>query len=1177
MRISKIKLAGFKSFVDPTTLTFSGDLTGIVGPNGCGKSNIIDAILWVLGESSARHLRGDAMADVIFNGSSSRKPVGQAVIELIFDNSAGTLGGQYASYAEIALKRQINREGISLYYLNGTRCRRRDITDLFLGTGLGAGRYSIIAQGTISRVIEARPEELRIFLEEVAGISKYKERRRETESRLQHTQENLTRLNDVRNELDKQLTHLHKQAKIAERFHRLKERERRLKAELIAIARRSLLETEEQQRRLIRERETAVEEMLAQVRAIETGIEQDRAAHVAASERFNEAQRKSYGIGAEISRLEQTLQHAKERRQTLERDRERTVQDLAEAHAHLTNSQLDLDRLLREIESSEPEHARLVEEEQAVYRRLTESEHALQAWQREWDAFNHKLAEALRNEKGESTRLEHLERSRAEIKQRLSGLQAESHSLDPEAIEGVIQELKERVAEAQAGQQALLADRDKRQSRIQAIRAELLLLDRQLNEHRREQQAMHGRLASLEALQQSALHRDQGPWLEWLKHADLLAERPPLAQALSVAPGWETALETVLGGFLEAIPVDRLETIVAALPSLSHGQLAVIETKGAHAADLGTGRHLGQRLIEKVTGPCLLSGLLHGIYAVETVDEAMALRSHLLPYESVITQDGLWIGAHWLWIHRDTDATTGILHREQAIRALKHEAQVLQAALTESTARFEEIRQMLEQLEHGESDAQTGLSQAQEQLASLGSVLAAKQAQWEQMQLRKQRIETELQALEQQEHAVRLKLSTARVCLESLRRELGALDESRGSLTERRDRLQIGVNSTWEEWRVHQDKGHALALRLESLRSQRSSLEQVLARNQRLAKQLTLRNHELDAALAEGEAPTEEGRRELEQLLGQRLDAEAELGRVRAELHALEAALRQREAKRTECEQTLQELRDRLEQARLEAQAIQVRLQGHEEQLESLGEFHRGDQLLAELPEEAEKALWEQHLEGVGQTIARLGAINLAAIEEHAHLSERKHYLDSQQADLSEALATLEQAIHKIDRETETRFKETFDRVNAGLQTMFRTLFEGGEAYLELTGDDLLETGVTLLARPPGKRNSTIHLLSGGEKALTALALIFAIFELNRAPFCLLDEVDAPLDDANVSRLCRMLKSMASRVQFLFVTHNKITMEIAERLIGVTMQEPGVSKLVAVDIEEAVAMAATGG
>jgi chromosome segregation protein len=1176
MRISTIKLAGFKSFVDPTILTFSGDLTGIVGPNGCGKSNIIDAILWVLGEGSARHLRGDAMADVIFNGSSSRKPLGQAVIELIFDNSDGTLGGQYASYAEIALKRQINREGISLYYLNGTRCRRRDITDLFLGTGLGAGRYSIIAQGTISRVIEARPEELRIFLEEAAGISKYKERRRETENRLQHTQENLTRLNDIRNELDKQLTHLHKQAKIAERFHRLKERERRLKAELIAIARRSLLEAEEQQRHVIRERETAVEGMLAQVRAIEAGIEQDRAAHVAASERFNEAQRKFYGIGAEISRLEQTLQHVKERRQTLERDQERIVQDLAEAHAHLNTSQLDLGRLLQEIASSEPEHARLVEEEQAVYRRLTESEHALQAWQREWDAFNHKLAEALRNERGESTRLEHLERSRAEIEQRLSGLHAESHGLDPEAMEGVVQELKERVAEAQAGQQALLEERDKRQSRIQAMRAELLLLDQQLNEHRRGQQAVHGRLASLEALQQSALHRDEASLVEWLKHTDLLTERPPLAQALSVAPGWETALETVLGGFLEAISVDRLETIVAALPSLSHGQLAVIETQGADAANLGTGRHPGERLIEKVTGPCSLSGLLHGIYAVETVDGAMALRSHLLPYESVITRDGLWIGAHWLRIHRDTDANAGILHREQAIRALKHEAQVLQAILTESTARFEEIRETLEQMEHGESDAQMSLSQAQEQLASLRSALAAKQTQWEQMQLRKQRIETELQALEQQEHAVRLKLSTARVCLESLRRELGALDESRRSLTEGRDRLQSGVNSTREEWRVHQDRGHALALRLESLRSQRSSLEQVLARNQRLAEQLTLRNRELEAALAEGEAPTEGGRRELEQLLGQRLDAEAELGRVRAELHALEAALRQREVERTECEQALQELRDRLEQVRLEAQAIQVRLQGHEEQLESLG--IQRDQLLAELPEEAEKVIWEQYLESVGQKIARLGAINLAAIEEHAQLSERKHYLDSQQADLSEALATLEQAIHRIDRETATRFKETFDRVNAGLQTMFRTLFEGGEAYLELTDDGhLLETGVTLLARPPGKRNSTIHLLSGGEKALTALALIFAIFELNRAPFCLLDEVDAPLDDANVVRLCRMLKTMASRVQFLFVTHNKITMEIAERLIGVTMQEPGVSRLVAVDIEEAVAMAATGG
>src|SRR5919106_3771246 len=507
MRISKIKLAGFKSFVDPTTLTFSGDLTGIVGPNGCGKSNIIDAILWVLGESSARHLRGDAMADVIFNGSSSRKPVGQAVIELIFDNSAGTLGGQYASYAEIALKRQINREGISLYYLNGTRCRRRDITDLFLGTGLGAGRYSIIAQGTISRVIEARPEELRIFLEEAAGISKYKERRRETENRLRHTQENLTRLNDIRAELDQQLHHLHKQARTAERFQRLKAQERILKAELTAIVRRRLRAEAGQQQDLIEQRETALEAELAQLREIEASIEKEREAQAALNEHLNEAQRRYYAINAEITGLEQGLQHARARRQSCERDLVRATQDLTKANEDLSQSRLDMVRLTEEIKATEPEQAQLAQEAQAAYGRLTDSEQAVHTWQGQWDEFNHKAAEALRNESGECARLEHLQQKVTEIEQRLSTLRTEQAQLIPEVLEEKVQGLQARLAETQTAHQALLEQPQRCQEQIREAREGIVSSERQLHEYRREQQALQGRLASLEALQQSALHR----------------------------------------------------------------------------------------------------------------------------------------------------------------------------------------------------------------------------------------------------------------------------------------------------------------------------------------------------------------------------------------------------------------------------------------------------------------------------------------------------------------------------------------------------------------------------------------------------------------------------------------------------------------------------------------------
>lgn len=1173
MRISKIKLAGFKSFVDLTALALPGNLTGIVGPNGCGKSNIIDAILWVMGESSARHLRGDSMADVIFNGSNARKPVGQAMVEIIFDNSAGLLGGQYGSYAELSIKRQINREGISVYYLNGGRCRRRDITDIFLGTGLGTGRYSIIAQGTISRVIEARPEELRVFLEEAAGISKYKERRRETENRLQHTQENLTRLNDIRAELDKQLAHLHKQARTAERFHRLKSQERRLRAELIAIARRRLLAEAEEQRRLIRERETAVEAALAQLREIEVGIVRDREAQAALNEHFNEAQRGYYAIDAEIASLEQRMQHVRERRQSLERDLTRATQDLAEANESLNQSRLDLARLTEEIEAAEPEQAQLAEQKQAAYGRLTASEQAMHAWQAEWDAFNHKATEALRNEKGELTRLEHLAQGVAELGQRLSALRAERESLVPEALEEAVQRLEEELARAQTAHQTLLKEQEGRQERIRGARGEIAVFDRQLHDYRREQHTLQGRLASLEALQQSALHRDQEPLAEWLKNNDL-AERPPLAQEMAVVPGWETALETVLNGFLEAIQVEEVDAIAAALPMLTQGRLAVIDSNGASAASSACGRPSGEALSSKVSSPYPIEGLLAGIYAVETLGEALALRPELLAYESAVTRDGTWVGPYWLRVNRELEPQAGILHREQEIKELKHRAQALQASLTEATDHFDQVRQALEGLEQAESQCQVRLIQAQEELASLRSELAAQQAQWQQMRLRKQRVETELQALIAQEAMKQDERESVRLSLESIRRELGLLDQKRSALTAHRDQLREALNAAREEWHRLQDKSHATALRLESLRSQQSAALQALKRNETLAGQLTARCSELRAALSEGDAPLESMRQQLERSLAQRLDAEAALGRQRAESQTLEAVLQERESQRLRCERRLQALRDELEQARLEAQAIRVRLQGQEEQLESLSVDVK--QVLAELPVEAEKEIWEKQLQEVEQSIGRLGAINLAAIDEYAGVLERKTYLDSQHADLSEALATLENAIRRIDKETEARFKETFDKVNAGLQTMFQTLFEGGHASLELTGEDLLETGVTIIARPPGKRNSTIHLLSGGEKALTALALIFAIFALNPSPFCLLDEVDAPLDDANVGRLCRILKSMANRVQFLFVTHNKITMEIAERLIGVTMQEPGVSKLVAVDIDEAVKIAATG-
>lgn len=1171
MRISQIKLAGFKSFVDPTLLSLPGNLTGIVGPNGCGKSNVIDGLQWVLGESSAKHLRGDSMADVIFNGSSARKPVGQATVEIVFDNADGGLGGHYAGYAEISIKRQVTRDGISTFYLNGSRCRRRDITDLFLGTGVGSRSYSVIAQGMISRVIEAKPEELRLFLEEAAGVSKYKERRRETEGRIHKANDNLARLNDIRVALDQQLGHLQSQAKAAEKFHRLKDDERRLKAELLALAWRGLHHDAQAQQDVTRQRQTAVEAALARLRSVETEIERAREAQAAATEDFNEVQAKYYRVGSEISRLEQAIQHHRERRIAVERDLAQAGQDLKAGQEHVTANELDLEQLQREIKSDEPEHERWAGEEQRAYERLVGCEQDLLAWQTEWDGFNQCSSESLRDEKGELTRLEHLETSIASVRARASALREEHEGLAPGSLEDGVQELGARLADASALQQDLYGQRAEKQARLRQIRADLDGISLELDHCRGEQQVLRGRLASLEALRQAAHGSDQGPIRDWIE-AQGLGHLPRLVQRISVDSGWETAAETVLGVLLQALPVDRFDALARQLPVIEQGSLALIDSSQTSVPV--PGQSAAARLSHKTKSPWPLDGLLHPFYAVATLDEALALRSRLAPHESVVTRAGEWLGPNWLRVTRAQDASAGVIQREREIKDLIGQDQDLQQTISEHVARLDQARDEWRHLEREGEEWQAKLADLQEQVATLRSDLAAKQAQLQQTRLRDQHIEAEIADLLERERRDCAELAAAQARLGSIRELTYALEAERAGLVERRDRLREDLQAVREDWRAAREQGHAVALRLESMRSRLKSIEETLRRNLDLVGQMSARCAELRTTLAEGNAPLEGMKAELDQTLARRVAVEAELAAARTSLQSLDATLRERERERSEREQDLQSLRGELEQARVDQQATRVRLQGYQEQLD--GTVFQLDQLLSELPAEAERTAWEERLERVERHILRLGPINLTAIDEFSQLSERKTYLDHQYADLTEALTTLETAIRQIDRETRTRFTETFDKVNISLKSMFPALFGGGHAYLELTGEDLLETGVTVMARPPGKRNSNIHLLSGGEKALTALALVFAIFELTPAPFCLLDEVDAPLDDANLVHLCDMLKSMSERVQFLFITHNKITMEIAERLIGVTMQEPGISRLVAVDVEEAVQMAATG-
>ncbi|MFK8067499.1 MAG: chromosome segregation protein SMC [Gammaproteobacteria bacterium] len=1172
MRISKIKLAGFKSFVDPTTLNLPHELTGVVGPNGCGKSNVIDAVLWVLGESSAKHLRGDAMSDVIFSGSNARKPVGQATVEIVFDNTDGKIAGEYAGYNEISIKRQLGRDGVSIYFLNGSRCRRKDITNLFLGTGIGPRSYSVIEQGMISRVIESKPEDLRVFLEEAAGISKYKERRRETENRIRHTKENLERLTDIRQELGKQLSRLERQAKAAERYKDLKAEERQVKAELTALSWKDLHEQENDHNKMISQGETSVEAAIADVRAIEAEIEKDNQSRVSANDQFNEIQGQFYGLGAEITGLEQAIQHATERRQNIESDSVRVKNTLAEIEDQNVNDQRQLEQTKNELIKIKSERAELIELEKSASQKLEESEKTTQDRQQEWDAFQQRYSEHVRNEQTETSKINHLQRTITSTDQWIERLNSERQGIVPEKLGLDLEGLETSLNESDALCTNLESKRVGLQEQIETAREKVKTASTKLDALRHESQSVNGRLASLEALQQSALGQDQRQVNDLLEQAGF-SKHSKLAQEISVESGWELALEVVLAEHLDAICVDDLGQFGLQVNGLSEGVIGGIEQKASTAQIVGTS-NTADRLLDKVSSNLPLETLIPAIYIADSVVEAMGFRSNLAAHESIVTKAGDRIGPSWLRLKRQQKEEAGVIEREREIRELQQKSATIEKEIQQSNETLEESRTQRSALETEITDQIQKLGELQRQRATFSSDLAAGQARFEQARSRITQIDQELSELQKISETENQDLELTKQKVSGLELVAKELKQQEELLSSQRQEHSDSVSSLREEWRKTRDTSHELALRSESLRSRKNALEESMQRHQMQLEQSTKRLEELSAELAKGQAPVIEIQQTLETALGKRLTVEGELSTARDTLQSIEQKLKQADQKRHQNEQALQVAREKLEQNRMEAQAVSVRLQGLVDQLKDVG--FEPESLLKEMPQDAVNSVWQEKTESLERKITRLGPINLAAIDECQELSERKVFLDKQDEDLAEALDTLESAIRKIDKETRGRFKEIYDQVNEGFQTMFPRLFGGGKAHLELTGDDLLETGIAVIAQPPGKRNSSIHLLSGGEKALTAVSLVFAIFQLNPAPFCLLDEVDAPLDDANVVRLCDMLQEMSNQVQFIFITHNKITMEIAKQLVGVTMQEAGVSRLVSVDMDEAVDMVASG-
>lgn len=1170
MRLKQIKLAGFKSFVDSTTVTLPGNRCAVVGPNGCGKSNIIDAVRWVMGESSAKQLRGENITDVIFNGSNTRKPNNAASIELIFDNSDGRIGGEYAAYADIAIRREVSRDGQSNYLLNGTRCRRRDIQDIFLGTGFGPRSYSIIEQGMISQLVEAKPEELRVYLEEAAGISKYKERRRETHNRIKHTRENLERINDIREELGRQLDRLQRQAQAAERYRTLKTEESLLNAQLFVLRYQALKEGLGRREQQINALEMDLEKAIAEQRRVEAQIEGQRKGFSEQTEKVNSVQERFYKLGAQITHTEESLQFNRRRLVQLNEELERARSRSAEADQQITGDDEQIQRMQAEVTELQPQAESLSAADQSVQAALAELEDQNKEWQERWDTFNQQFSANEQEAQVQTSRIEYLQQLIARLDNRaqeLARLASDQPKQEGQLVEQMALEIDGLESQSRSLDELMTECREELSVARQATQG----LEQSLESARGQVQQLRQQAANLQAIQDAALGSNVPEAENWIADNDLLnAQR--LGQNLSVVPGWEGAVESVLGRFMQALQVDDLAGFADTLSQLVEGDLALVESRATDAVD-ARNEALALPTVRSFLRDRSLAGssLLYGVFAAESAEVALSKRHQLTPGQSIITREGFWVGPDWMRALHDADQTQGIIERGRAIESLALEIEEADAHLAKLVEQRQAARIQVETLEAKREELQR---QANELNASLSdrrtdhgvTRVKLEEAAARQEQLRKESAEV-VEQLAQEKNRLEQTRSALAVA-ETVRSEQSLV---KADLQEQREHLGERLQRSRESARVSRDKFHAVNVRLESVQSQLTVALTARERLRNQQTQLTEQMKGVEQGIAESRRPIPDLEAQLKEQLASRVGVEEELRLARGNLEELESGIRALEAQRGSVSESVAKVREGLENERVQRQGMAVQESNLLEQLGATG--HELTVVLQGMPEGATESAWVEEIERMSRRIQRLGAINLAAIEEFDSESERKNYLDAQAADLEEALDTLLEVMQKIDKETRIRFKETFDSVNTKLGELFPKVFGGGSATLELTGDDMLDTGVTLMARPPGKKNSSIHLLSGGEKAMTAVALIFAIFHLNPSPVCLLDEVDAPLDDMNVTRFAGLIREMSESVQFLVITHNKITMEMADYLMGVTMHEAGVSRLVSVDVDAAAALA----
>ena len=1155
MRLKQINLAGFKSFVDSTKIPFEQQMTAIVGPNGCGKSNIIDAVRWVLGESSAKNLRGDTMTDVIFNGANSRKPVGQASVELIFDNTQGRLKGSMADRNQVSIRRVVNRDSTNTYFLNSAKCRRKDITDIFLGTGLGPRSYAIIEQGTISRLIESKPQDLRIFIEEAAGISKYKERRRETETRIRHTRENLARLFDIRSELTLQVDKLHQQAEAAKRFKTLKTTERKYKAELAVFRWQQFKGKSDVIMLEIEQSQTQISQLQLNEKHSDISLFQLKQKNTIEAGSLKELQESKLELTQSIAKTEQSIKYTQQENSKLSNElklNEQQYSHLLVAAKQTSSEQQQVNQLLS------LELPKLSQVEESITTTKTDLSALMnkqQACQQHWNEFN----DAQRQIVQENSAIE------IEVSKLRSTL--DSSTERKSEIEQLILE------NTQAQSSFNLDEVDKTQltenESLNKLNVEVNHIQQQIDECEDEQTVQTKFLAQQQGIEQ-ALQQNlaqlkstsvlQPDWLskqsQWLDKHNITVNGF-YHQKITVENKWQLACEHVLSTNLQAQVVDTFpeDSSLATMFLVKDKTVNIEVQKGT--------------LAEKVQGDSAFTSMLNQIYLADSLTKAYELLASLKDHQSVICADGTWLGHHFLR-KGEVEASEQVLQRTGNINDLENKLLAVENRIQQSTKQENTTKQRLAllKLQKAEVSAEQIIKQRLCQQLNQDKVLKEhdQQLHLKQNKLLVQQLMTiEPQIIQQQ-------LSYAKLVEQhNQAREVNFSTKQNEQLVKERDQVQHRLQYCQTLIQKLHDERHQISLKVEHSKHKKNQIDESIVKNTDLSNSLQNTILLVKQQLIESEVPLAYNKQSLQNWLSEISLVDKKL--IDINQHQSNAAenIKEFEKAKQNTLKQIEQLKEKINKQNLEAQNYNLRAESALEQLKEMQQ--NVAEVQANTTEEVKEGIWQAHIIRLAKDINRLGAINLAAINEYESQVERKNYLDQQNDDLTQAISTLESAIAKIDKESRQKFQVTFERVNSDLKTLFPKVFGGGSAYLELTGEDLLDTGVTIMARPPGKKNSTIHLLSGGEKALTALSLVFAIFRLNPAPFCMLDEVDAPLDDANVERFCNLVREMSQTVQFIYISHNKIAMEMASHLTGVTMFEPGVSRMVAVDIDEAIAMA----